>query len=118
MPDLTLSPAGLLMATAMSVTNVFTDVARKRALDGRELIPATFWMRVAVTVCFGVVETHELHRELMAKIIEQDQLFQIVDVSPDRMRYTAYSIDGAVADEFELRKGGTRSTLVEHASTK
>ena len=54
MPDLALSPAGLLLATAMSVSNVFTDVARKRALDGRELIPTTFWMRVAVTVCFGV----------------------------------------------------------------
>jgi drug/metabolite transporter (DMT)-like permease len=43
------------MAATMSVTNVLTDVARKRALTGRELIPATFWIRTAVTFCFAVV---------------------------------------------------------------
>ena len=42
-----LSPIGLLLASAMSVINVGTDVARKHVLDKRELIPATFWMRVA-----------------------------------------------------------------------
>jgi drug/metabolite transporter (DMT)-like permease len=45
---------GLLLATAMSVTNVLTDVARKHALEKRDLVPATFWMRVGVTICFGV----------------------------------------------------------------
>ncbi|HEY2016271.1 MAG TPA: EamA family transporter [Bryobacteraceae bacterium] len=54
MPNLALSPVGLMLATAMSVSNVCTDVARKRALDKRDLIPATFWMRLAVTACFGV----------------------------------------------------------------
>ena len=38
----------------MSVTNVFTDVARKRALDKRDLIPATFWIRIAVAAVFVV----------------------------------------------------------------
>ncbi|HMC61623.1 MAG TPA: EamA family transporter, partial [Candidatus Solibacter sp.] len=52
--DLALSPFGLLLATAMSVTNVLTDVARKHALDKRDLVPATFWMRIGVTICFGI----------------------------------------------------------------
>src|SRR5882757_6413156 len=43
------------MAATMSVTNVLTDVARKHALVRRELIPATFWIRVAVTTVFAAV---------------------------------------------------------------
>ncbi|HLK69342.1 MAG TPA: hypothetical protein VKU19_38190 [Bryobacteraceae bacterium] len=53
MPALALSPIGLLLASVMSVVNVLTDVARKRALNKRDLIPATFWMRVAVALVFG-----------------------------------------------------------------
>jgi hypothetical protein len=48
-----LSPFGLLLATAMSVTNVLTDVARKHALEKRDQVPATFWMRVGVTLASG-----------------------------------------------------------------
>jgi len=48
------NPLGLLLASAMSVTNVLTDVARKHALEKRELVAATFWMRVGVTLCFGI----------------------------------------------------------------
>ncbi len=50
-----LAPVGLIMAATMSVTNVLTDVARKRALHDRDLIPATFWIRTAVTTVFGIV---------------------------------------------------------------
>ncbi len=50
-----LSPIGLLLAAAMSFTNVFTDVARKHALEKRDLVPATFWVRVAVAVVFVLV---------------------------------------------------------------
>jgi drug/metabolite transporter (DMT)-like permease len=53
MANSALSPVGLLMAASMSVTNVLTDVARKRALEKRELIPATLWIRIAVTVVFA-----------------------------------------------------------------
>src|ERR1017187_1629453 len=49
------APIGLLLAAAMSVTNVMTDVWRKRALDKRDLFPATFWIRIAVAVVFAVV---------------------------------------------------------------
>ena len=55
MPALALSPIGLMLASAMSVIKVLTDVARKHALEKRELIPATFWMRVAVALVFVVV---------------------------------------------------------------
>ena len=43
------------MAATMSVTNVLTDVARKHALHGRDLVPATFWIRTAVTTVFAIV---------------------------------------------------------------
>ena len=49
-----LAPVGLLMAASMSVTNVLTDVARKHALAKRELIPATLWIRIAVTTVFAL----------------------------------------------------------------
>ncbi len=55
MPTTALAPVGLLMAATMSVTNVFTDVARKHALRDRDLIPATFWIRTAVTSVFAIV---------------------------------------------------------------
>jgi drug/metabolite transporter (DMT)-like permease len=54
MPALALSPIGLSLAATMSVTNVLTDVARKRALDQRDLVPATFWIRTTVTAVFGL----------------------------------------------------------------
>src|ERR1035438_9931856 len=41
MPPTSFSPLGLMLAAAMSVSNVFTDVARKHALADRDLIPAT-----------------------------------------------------------------------------
>lgn len=55
MPNTALAPVGLVMAATMSVTNVFTDVARKHALQDRELLPATFWIRTAVALLFGIV---------------------------------------------------------------
>lgn len=53
MANSALSGVGLLMAGSMSVTNVLTDVARKHALAQRDLIPATLWIRLAVTVVFA-----------------------------------------------------------------
>ena len=55
MPPLALSPIGLLLAATMSVTNVLTDVARKHALAKRDLVPATFWIRIAVAAVFVLV---------------------------------------------------------------
>ncbi|HJZ97102.1 MAG TPA: EamA family transporter [Candidatus Solibacter sp.] len=55
MNNLALSPIGLLLAAAMSIINVLTDVCRKHALEKRELFPVTFWTRVAVTAVFAIV---------------------------------------------------------------
>jgi len=52
---LALSPIGLLLAAAMSVINVLTDVCRKHALEKRDLLPATFWIRTAVAAVFCIV---------------------------------------------------------------
>ena len=49
-----LNPVGLGLAGTMSVMNVLTDVARKRALEKREINTVTFWTRIAVTVVFGI----------------------------------------------------------------
>jgi len=56
-----------------------------------------------------------VNSQYMAKMIENEQFYQIVDVSPNRLALTAYSIDGAVADKFELRKNGTSSTYINHS---
>jgi uncharacterized membrane protein len=55
MNNLALSPVGLLLAAAMSIINVLTDVCRKHALEKRDLLPATFWIRVAVAAVFAIV---------------------------------------------------------------
>jgi phosphodiesterase/alkaline phosphatase D-like protein len=63
-------------------------------------------------------QTHAANRELMAKIVEQKQFYQVVEVSPDRLVYKAYSTDGAVADRFELRKSEGHSTYLDGVPAK
>jgi predicted phosphodiesterase len=60
-------------------------------------------------------KTQKVNSQYMAKMIVNEQFYQIVDVSPNRLALTAYSIDGAVADKFELRKNGTSSTYINHS---
>lgn len=45
---------GLVIATMMSLANVFMEVARKRALYQRDLLPTTFWCHVFDFLVFGV----------------------------------------------------------------
>jgi hypothetical protein len=61
-------------------------------------------------------KTQKVNSQYMAKMIEDEQFYQIIDVSPDRLALTAYSIDGAVVDGFELRKNGASSTYIDHSS--
>jgi predicted phosphodiesterase len=90
-----------------------------KVAGGRIVDPSAPGIICAISVSGPkMYETHQMHRELMAKIIEQEQFFQIIDMAPDKLRYTAYSVDGAVADEFELRKNGSGSTLVDGVSAK
>jgi uncharacterized membrane protein len=61
----------------MSITNVLTDVARKRALEGRDLIPATFWIRTAVTTVFAIVLLYRLAAGASIVIRDGGPLFGI-----------------------------------------
>src|SRR5262249_15690845 len=73
----------------------------------RIVAPSAPGVIYAISVCGPkMYALHELNRELMARVVEQKQFFQIVEVSPQRLLYTAYSIDGSLADEFELCKTG------------
>src|SRR4249920_1157368 len=76
------APIGLLFGAAMSVTNVMTDVWRKRALDKRELFPVTFWIRVAVAVVFGLVLLVQVTRGVPVTIRDGGLLFGLVHLDP------------------------------------
>lgn len=49
------SAIGLLIAALMSGTNIFTDVARKKAVQKHSLVPTTFWCQVSAAIVFGLV---------------------------------------------------------------
>jgi hypothetical protein len=57
-----------------------------------------------------------LHQQLMAKMLANTQLYQIIEVSEKELIYTSYSIDGAVVDRFRLvKKAGGTSTYINEA---
>lgn len=70
------------MAATMSVTNVLTDVARKHALDKRDLIPATFWIRIAVAAIFAVVLIWRVAGGATVVIRDGGALFGITAIHP------------------------------------
>ncbi len=76
------APLGLLLAAAMSVTNVMTDVWRKHALEKRELFPVTFWTRIAVTVVFGLVLLVQILRGAPLAVRDGGLLFGLVQLAP------------------------------------
>src|SRR4029077_20966998 len=76
------APLGLLLAAAMSVTNVMTDVWRKRALEKRELFSVTFWTRVAVPAVFGFVLLVQILRGVPVTIRDGGLLFGMVQLAP------------------------------------
>jgi uncharacterized membrane protein len=47
-----LSGAGLAVAAILAVVNVLMEVARKKAVTGKTLVPATFWCHVFDTLVF------------------------------------------------------------------
>lgn len=77
-----LAPIGLVLAAAMSVTNVMTDVWRKRALDQRDLFPATFWIRIAVAVVFALVLLAQTLRGEPVVIRDAGLLFGVFQLAP------------------------------------
>jgi 3',5'-cyclic AMP phosphodiesterase CpdA len=84
--------------------------------DGKVVAPDAAGVIYAISVSGPkMYQLDELHLNLMAQTHEKKQLFQVIDVSPDRLHYTSYSIDGAVADSFELHKTASTSTYVDHS---
>ncbi len=84
-----------------------------KVAGGRVVDPSAPGVVYAISVSGPkMYEPEEQHRELMAQVIAHKQFFQTIEVAPSRLLYTAYSIDGAVADSFELRKSGKQSVYV------
>jgi len=63
-------------------------------------------------------KTQKVNSQYMAKTVENEQFYQIVEVSPERLAFTAHSIDGAVVDGFELLRKGSESRYIDHSSGK
>jgi uncharacterized membrane protein len=80
MANLNLSPVGLSIAAVMSGLNVFTDVARKKALVGRALIPATFWCKAFTALVFGVVLLFRISRGSTLAIRDGGNLFGLAGI--------------------------------------
>ena len=64
----------------MSGANVFTDVARKKALADRSLIPATFWCKVFTALVFGAALVFRIVRGSRLEIREGGNLFGLAGV--------------------------------------
>ncbi len=77
MAGLSLSPIGLGIAAAMSATNVFADVARKKALENRALIPATMWCKVATALVYAIALTYRVSNVAPVEIRDGGSLFGI-----------------------------------------
>jgi len=59
-----------------------TDVWRKRALDRRDLFPATFWIRIAVAAVFAVVLLVRILRGVPVTIRQGGLLFGLLQLAP------------------------------------
>jgi len=59
-----------------------TDVARKRALERRDLIPATFWIRIAVAAIFGLALLWRIVNGAQVVIRDGGALFGIAALRP------------------------------------
>jgi drug/metabolite transporter (DMT)-like permease len=77
MPELTLSPIGLLLATATSVSNVLADVSRKKVVDRNELVAATFWIRIFAALVFTIALVFRLYGGVMPVIRDGGPLFGV-----------------------------------------
>ena len=85
------SAVGLIIAALMSGSNIFTDVARKKAVQKHALIPATFWCQVSAAVIFGVVLLFRLLSGYGVEFRDGGDLFGVAGwhLSPG-LTYTLY----------------------------
>jgi len=70
------------MAASCSISNVMTDVARKHALERRDLIPATFWIRIVLAAIMGLVFLWRIGNGAQVVIRDGGALFGIAALHP------------------------------------
>lgn len=58
---------------------------------------------------------NQTYRPLMARLATDRQLFQVLSVADDGLRYEAYTADGELFDAFDLRRQNSATELVERA---
>lgn len=78
----TLSPIGLLLAAAMSATNVLTDVFRKKAFHERQLAAATFWTRVVIALLYSGIIAYRAAIGRLPHFHDGGPLFGIATLHP------------------------------------
>jgi hypothetical protein len=84
--------------------------------QGRIVDPAAPGVIYAISVSGPkMYEIDERNGKLMAKVVDQTQCFQVIEVAANRLKYTAQAADGALVDGFELQKNGKDSTYVNRA---
>lgn len=92
---MSLSAAGLIIAALMSGSNIFTDVARKKAVQEHSLIPTTFWCQVSAAVIFGIVLLTRIKTGASVVFRDGGHLFGItgLHLSPGATYFIYLSID-------------------------
>jgi drug/metabolite transporter (DMT)-like permease len=98
MSDLGLSPVGLLLAAATSVSNVLADVSRKKVVERNELVAATFWIRIFAALVFTVALVARMFAGTAPVIREGGPLFGIAAfaIPPVAVFLTYLAIDVAL----------------------
>jgi 3',5'-cyclic AMP phosphodiesterase CpdA len=86
---------------------------RTRKLAANKVVPdAARGTIYAISVSGAkMYEIHRANRELMATLVAQKQLYQVVSISPSRLSFDAYGADGVRVDAFDLRKTGRGPSL-------
>ncbi len=89
--------------------------ARSHKLAGGKIVdPAAPGVIYATSVSGPkMYKARDFNHEVMAKIIDHKQFYQVIKVSPDRLQYRSFSVDGNVADQFELRKSEGHATYID-----
>ena len=49
---------------------------------------------------------------LMAKTRPNTQMYQVIEIGGERLRYEAYAVSGEMVDGFELRKASPNKTTI------
>lgn len=77
-----LSPIGLLMAAATSVSNVVKDVGAKKVVDHHEVIASTFWIRLFAAIIFIAALLVRIWLGQTPSIHNNEPLFGLFHTSP------------------------------------